>query len=117
MMNCTTSAIIGLGLLGATFSTMSVSKEEHRKLETLFDTEIAERYSSIVKERTSIYIQGLLIGCIIAYFILRKTQITNRFYILSYFLAITLGIGAVLQLILFPDLYVYKTYLKFYMYM
>lgn len=89
-MNCYTSSIIGLGMLGATYSTMSVTKEQKEKLKKTLSPELQERYEKIVAERRDHYFQGLVIGLIVSYFMLRLLNITNIFHRVTFFLAITI---------------------------
>jgi len=100
-MNCLLSGLIGTGLLGASISTMLVTKEQTDQLRKVLSPELASKYDTIVKERTSHYIQGLLIGMVVAYFILLYVmKTTNRFYRISLFFGITLFTTALYYLLM-----------------
>ena len=100
-MNCLMSGLIGIGLLGASISTMLVTKEQTDQLRQVLSPELASKYDTIVKERTLHYIQGLLIGMIIAYFVLGFVMKNpNRFYRISAFFGITLFTTALYYLLM-----------------
>jgi hypothetical protein len=69
-MNCFISGLFGIGLLGASIATNMTSKEQTEILRRKLSPELATKYDTIVKERTALYIQGLLIGMLLAYIIL-----------------------------------------------
>lgn len=83
--------MFGLALLGGSVSTMTVSEEQHTKLRKLFSDELDKIHENIVIERRNHYIQGILLGCLVAFLILQMTRVTNRFHKMSFFTAITLG--------------------------
>lgn len=89
-MNCFVSGIVGLAMLGASFSTMGVSEEQHNALRNTLSEELDRIYENIAHERRNHYIQGLLLGCILAFLVLQVTRITNRFHKMSFFFAIAL---------------------------
>ena len=92
-MNCYLSGIIGLGMLFASYSTMSISKQEKNRLIDIFPPELDKIYIKISNERRNIYFQGLLLGIIISYFILTLLNIKNLYHRITFFLAITLSIS------------------------
>jgi hypothetical protein len=92
-MNCYLSGIIGLGMLGATISTMSVSEEQNNILRQKFSEKLDEIYNKIVIERRNLYYQGLILGIIISFFSLKFLGIKNRFHKITYFLAISIPIS------------------------
>ena len=94
-MNCFAAGMLGIAMLGASVSTMTVSEEQHNMLRKTFSDELDEIYGNIVIERRNHYIQGLLLGALIAYFALLTVKINNRFYKMSVFVAITLMVGVV----------------------
>lgn len=100
-MNCYVSGIIGIAMLAATFSTMSVSEEQDRVLRKLLTPEIADIYSDIAIERRNLYFQGLILGLLISYFALKVFQTTNSFHRVTFTLAIT-GPVSVLYYFLMP---------------
>ena len=65
-MNCYISAILGFGLLGGLITTNTVSASEHKKLSHLLSPSLAAKYSKIVSERKTLYIQGLVLGLVVA---------------------------------------------------
>ena len=92
-MNCYLAGTIGVGLLGATFYTMTaqVATNEYRgKLKQ----EAIESYDRIVKERSAIYFQGLILGLVISYIVLFRLsptkQLTNMFHRVTLSLAIVI---------------------------
>jgi uncharacterized protein YacL len=100
-MNCYLSGMAGLGLLAASAFTLSVSDEQHEKLKTVLSPKLDEIYDKISNERRNQYIQGLILGLIVAFFVLYSGKISNRFYRTSLFFTITLTI-AVLYYFLMP---------------
>ena len=94
-MNCVASGIFGLAMLGAATSTMTVSEEQHNYLRKQFSEELDEIYGNIVIERRNHYVQGILLGCLVAFFVLQLTKQTNRFHKITFFLAIALTTSVV----------------------
>lgn len=94
-MNCVASGIFGLAMLGAATSTMTVSEEQHNYLRKQFSEELDEIYGNIVIERRNHYVQGILLGCLLAFFVLQLTKQTNRFHKITFFLAIALTTSVV----------------------
>lgn len=82
-------------MLGASVSTMSVSEEQHNMLRKTFSDELDEIYGNIVIERRNQYIQGLLLGALIGYFVLMGVKITNRFHKMSLFITVMLMTGVI----------------------
>jgi uncharacterized membrane protein YfcA len=99
-MNCFISGLFGVGLLGASIATNMTSKEQTDKLKSVLSPELAIKYDKIIKERTTHYIQGLLIGMLLAYIILLNYNITNRFHRISLFFGITLFSTALYYLLM-----------------
>lgn len=100
-MNCYTSGIIGLAFLGGSIATMLGCREQTDNLRRVLSEEAAATYEKIIKERTNLYIQGLLIGIVLSYAILLNLKITNRFHKISLFFGITL-ITTVMYYMLMP---------------
>jgi len=100
-MNCLGAGILGIAMLGASASTMSVSEEQHNFLRKTFSDELDEIYGNIVIERRNHYIQGILLGAILSYLVLNLVKVGNRFYKMSLFFTITL-ITAVVFYFLMP---------------
>ena len=94
-MNCIAAGVLGVAMLGASVSTMSVSEEQHNMLRKTFSDELDEIYGNIVIERRNHYVQGLLLGALIAYFVLLLVKVSNRFHKMSIFVTITLMTGVV----------------------
>ncbi len=90
-----------MSFLGASISTMLVSKDQMESLRKLLSPELAAKYESIARERAMHYIQGLLLGMTISYIVLQKLRISNQFHKLSVFFGITLC-TAVLYYFLMP---------------
>lgn len=92
-MNCILSSVAGLGLLGGSISTMLVSETELDKISGSFSPDVAEAYHSIVKERTMHYIQGILLGLVVSFFIVYSMKIAKRFHRIMLFFGVTLFTG------------------------
>ncbi len=99
-MNCFVSGLFGVGLLGASIATNMATHEQTDKLRQVLSPELITKYDAIVKERTSHYIQGLILGMIIAYVILYHLKTTNRFHRISLFFGITLFTTALYYLLM-----------------
>jgi len=89
-MNCYLSGIIGIALLAGTFSTMTVSEDQHEVLRRVLTNEQIVVYNKIIEERRNIYFTGILLGIFVSYGIIRFIKIDNTFHKVSLFLAITL---------------------------
>lgn len=89
-MNCILSSVAGLGLLGGSVSTMLVSETELDKISGSFSPDVAEAYRAIVRERTAHYIQGVILGLVVSFFIVYGMKIARRFYRIMSFFAVTL---------------------------
>ncbi len=100
-MNCYLSAALGVAMLGASVSTMTVTEEQHNKLRKLFSDELDEIFEKIVIERRNQYIQGLLLGVAIAFCISKLAKITNQFHKISLFVLVAL-MTAVVYYFLMP---------------
>jgi len=100
-MNCYTSGIVGLGMLFATYSTVSISDDEEKKLLDIFPPELDKTYIKIAKERAKIYFEGLILGLVASYLLVSLLTFTNPFHKATFFLAITL-ITSVLYYFIVP---------------
>ena len=96
-MNCYIAGAVGVGLLGATFYTMnaqSVANEYRGKLKP----EALSAYDKILKERSAIYFQGLILGLVISYIVLFRLsptkQLTNMFHRVTLSLAIVIIVSS-----------------------
>ncbi len=110
-MNCYLSSILGLGLLGGSIVTMTVSKEQHKTLKDVFSDDLDKKYDHIITERRNHYLIGLVVGIIISIIILKKITNVNYYTRITLFLAITLG-SAVLIYMLLPKSDYMLNYLK-----
>jgi uncharacterized protein YacL len=99
-MNCYTSGILGLGMLFATYSTVSISNQEEKKLLEIFPPELDKIYLQIANERANIYFQGLILGLIISYLLLNSIKLTTSFHKATFFLAVTLIISVLYYFII-----------------
>jgi len=100
-MNCYTSGIVGLGMLFATYSTVSISDNEKNKLLDIFPPELDKIYINITNERANIYFQGLILGLVASYLLISLVALTTPFHKATFFLAITL-ITSVLYYFIVP---------------
>jgi hypothetical protein len=89
-MNCYISAIVGIALLGATFSTMTVSPSQHEQLRARFSADVAARYDRIVRERRNLYLQGLILGLVVSLGASRWMLFVTPFHRVTFALAVTL---------------------------
>lgn len=92
-MNCTVSGILGLGLLGGSLLTMTVSEEEHMRLRATLSDTLDQIYTNIAVERRNLYLQGLVLGLVFATALAWKIKITNKFHKVSFMVAITLMVA------------------------
>ena len=86
--SCITYSIAAIGLLCASLFTMNVSDKQHKTLQNMLSPEIAEKYERITKERRNLYLQGLLLGMLLSYVIVKfvlqsMMKESNRFYNVS----------------------------------
>lgn len=94
-MNCYTSAILGLAMLGASFLTLTTDEHKH-KIKLAFPTSELDRiYTGIVTERRNIFIQGLILGLFISYYVSNLFEQKNNFHKITLFLAVTLMVSVV----------------------
>jgi hypothetical protein len=100
-MNCNVSALLGLAMLGGTFSTLSVSQNQYNKLISLLSPDLVKKYKDITNMRRDHYIQGIIIGLVLTYFILNKFPIANSFHRMMLSFGIT-GLTSVLYYCLMP---------------
>jgi hypothetical protein len=96
-MNCYLAGTIGVGLLGATFYTMTAYSAEQTYRGKLKPSAL-EAYGRIVKERSTIYFQGLALGLVISYLVLFRLsptkQLTNMFHRVTLSLAIVILVSS-----------------------
>lgn len=97
MNSCYLAGTVGVGLLGSTFYTMTaqpVASEYVSKLKQ----ESLDAYGRIVKERSTIYFQGLILGLVTSYIVLFRItptkQITNMFHRVTLSLAIVILVSS-----------------------
>ncbi len=88
--SCFVAAVLAIGLLGATFFTMSISKEQSEVLRRVLSPEKAQKYEEISKERANIYMTGLMIGIVLALIALYYARPSNMFHRVMMSLAIVL---------------------------
>lgn len=93
-MLCLFKCFVGLGLLGASIATMIVSKDDSpfREYKKSLDKDQRERLEKITDERLNIYLQGLVVGLIIALVYLYSVK-SNSWTHVCVFLAIMLGVN------------------------
>jgi hypothetical protein len=96
-MNCYLAGTIGVGLLGATFYTMT-AQDATNEYRGKLKEEALEAYDRIVKERSTIYFQGLVLGLVVSYLVLFRLsptkQITNMFHRVTLSLAIVILVSS-----------------------
>lgn len=92
MISCRLSGIIGIGMLMATFFTMSVSTVQEQNLRKKLSADANNTYDGIILERRNLYFQGLLLGLFISYWIVSGIH-SNNFHKITLFLAISIPIS------------------------
>jgi hypothetical protein len=98
-MTCYISAMVGTGLLVASYMSLSITDEYEDKMEKVLSKELAEKYENIIEERRNHYFIGLALGVVIAYFFVNSFKIKNTFFKTSSFFSVALIIaGAVYML-------------------
>jgi len=110
-MNCQISFLIGLGLLGASISTMMISQDQKNLLNDKLSPELQIKYKSIVEDRKNTYIQGLVLGLVVSYILLQKFNTSNKYYKIMSYVAITMLVCVFYYLIKPKNDYILK-YLK-----
>jgi len=110
-MNCTSAAILGLSMLGATFATMTVSEEQHAKLRRIFPEDVDAIYDNIIIERRNHYVMGLILGLALAYILVRMIRTTNMFHKISFVVGITSLVAVVFYFLMPKSAYILN-YLK-----
>jgi hypothetical protein len=91
-MNCYVSGLLGLGMVMASLSTMTISKRESNKFKKVLSPKLKLIYDRISSERKKNYLHGLILGLIIATIIFKFKflKISNKYHQMSTYLAITL---------------------------
>lgn len=109
-MNCFTSALVGIALLGGSLATLTVTKSEHEKLQKILSPELADRYANILKERRNQYIQGLILGMIVGGMIiyLYQWKVVQGFHKVVLFFAVTLFVAMIYYLLMPKSDYMLK---------
>lgn len=92
-MNCIVSGIVGLGLLGGSVLTMTVSEDEHLRLKATLSDDLDALYTKIAIERRNLYFQGLVLGLVLATALAWKIKISNKFHKVSFMVAIILMVA------------------------
>ena len=107
MYYCMNYCVIGAAFLGSSILTMMASKSSNNfvKFRKLLNQKQLEIYNNITKERMSIYIQGLILGILLAVLVTFNSSLksTNK---LCVFVVIALGVNY-----LFYSLYPKSTYM------
>jgi len=89
-MNCYVSALAGFSLLGGSLWTMGATIGETDRLKRVLQPEQVLVYQGIVRERRNLYIQGLVLGLLTAFFAQNYLRVRNMFHSVCLFLAVTL---------------------------
>jgi uncharacterized protein YacL len=97
-MNCYLAGTIGIGLLGATFYTMTAQPVVAVEYRNKLKHSTVEVYDKIVRERSTIYFQGLILGLVVSYIVLFRIspmkQLTNMFHRVTLSLAIVVLVSS-----------------------
>lgn len=94
-MNCVASGVLGTALLAGSFATLTVTEAQHAKLRAVVSPEVAKTYERIITERRNQYMQGLILGVIIAFAILFMKKPASRFHRATLTLSVTLLVAVV----------------------
>lgn len=94
-MNCYISAIVGVGMLAASFATCSDSQEQQNKLRAQFSPELGKKYGEIVIERRNLYFQGLVLGLVVAFFATKWVAPMGTFHKTTFMLAVALPVAVI----------------------
>jgi hypothetical protein len=84
-MNCYISTLLGFSLLFASFYTSYYSDKEIKIFKSILSSQSVKKYNKIIKERSTLYIFGLIIGVILVFIINHKFKynLTNKFHKLT----------------------------------
>ena len=82
-MNCYLSSLLGSSLLFASFYTSYSSKAEMNKFKNKISSKSVKKYNEIIKERSKIYIFGLIIGVVLVFIMKNRLNLTNKFHKLA----------------------------------
>jgi hypothetical protein len=100
-MNCVTSAVVAAALIGGSFMTLTVTKEQHEKLKRSLSPDLATLHDGIARERRNQYIHGLILGLILAYILLGFVAGRgSRFHRMAAFVAVTMLVGVFYYLLM-----------------
>jgi hypothetical protein len=89
-MNCYLSGILGLGMIMASLSTMSISAKESKIFKNVLNPTLKKTYDKISLERKRNYLYGLILGLIVSKIAIGFINITNKYHRMNICLAITL---------------------------
>jgi uncharacterized protein YacL len=80
MAQCISYCLVGAALLGSMIMSMLATKKSKnfRNFMALLDDNQAQVYKSVIKERMSIYVQGLVIGVILAILITFNSNLSKN---------------------------------------
>lgn len=96
-MNCYLTCTLGAGLLAGNIYTMMTPRNEIYKIKELLDQEGLDAYEKIEKERLMLYIQGIILGLILAFilFIYTKDKVQNQLCNVCLFVVVALLTGMI----------------------
>ena len=99
MTHCISYCLVGAALLGSMLVTMLASKKSKnfKHFMTLLNDDQQQVYKSVINERMTIYIQGLVIGVILA-ILLTSNGVLSRKNNICLFVVISLGFNWVYYL-------------------
>lgn len=87
--SCLIAGVFGIGMLCAAFSCMSISEEQRYIFSKKLSPELDDIHSRIVIERRNLYFQGILLGLLFSYVLLKIYKTFNTFHRVSFVLAVT----------------------------
>ena len=92
-MSCVSYCLFGAALLGSSILTMLSSKTSpvFKKFKNVLDDNQQQVYKSIINERTTIYVQSLLLGIILALLVTINLNKVEKYSRVCLFVVIALG--------------------------
>jgi len=95
-MNCELSALVSIGLFSASFACSTSSDPE--KLKTILTDSQYDLYESIVIERSTIYLHGLIVGILVAILVSSRLTFDNAFHDVCFFTGVAWAVAVLYYL-------------------
>ena len=101
MLDCVIATFLGISLFGASFLCMTANEEQTNRMTQVLSKDLAAVYEKIVRERAMLYLQGILIGLVFSYFMVKWLRPGKIFHRMMVYFAVTL-FTAVIYYMLMP---------------